>query len=230
MLLRNRPPGIDSRSVQLRAGFEHLEPKAIAVLRWLNANKIDFVVVGPVGHAIRGDQTAKGPVAIVPAPYARNYDRLAKALIAAHAGLRSERGIPGAPGRAEAVSVQLSGEKLARGRRWMLRFDDYDLDVERSAHRDAGDADEVHTEREAGARYQELLYEANRFDVCDGVSVQVASPEDLEHYSHVRRTGTAPEFRVSRTAAAPEAPSQPAPEAPSQPGPGSDRADLSSDA
>ena len=186
------------------------------MLRWLNANKIDYVVVGPVAHAIRGDSRAQGAVAIVPAPYARNYERLARALIAAHAGLRSERGMPGAGARTEAVTVQLSGEKLARGRRWMLRFGDYDLDVERSAHHAAGaaadgaaaagaavagaaaPADEVHMGREAGARYQELLYEANRFDLCDAVSVQVASPEDLEHYSHVRRTGSAPEFRVLR--------------------------------
>ncbi len=208
MLLRNRPPGIDSRSVQLRAGFEHVEPKSIAVLRWLNANKIDYVVVGPVGHAIRGDLTARGAVAIVPAPYARNYDRLSRALSAAHAGLRSERGIPGAPARTETVTVELSGEKLARGRRWMLRFAEYDIDVERSAQQvsveAAGGADAaeaVHTGREAGARYQELLYEATRFDLCEEVSVQVASPEDLELYSHVRRTGIAPEFRVRRNPA-----------------------------
>ncbi len=212
MLLRNRPPGIDSRSVQLRAGFEHVEPKSIAVLRWLNANKIDYVVVGPVGHAIRGDLTARGAVAIVPAPYARNYDRLSRALTAARAGLRSERGIPGSPARTETVTVDLSGEKLARGRRWMLRFAEYDLDVERSAQRASGEAaggadgadgaGAVHTGREAGARYQELLYEATRFDLCEEVGVQVASPEDLELYSHVRRTGITPEFRVRRNPAA----------------------------
>ncbi|HWE12105.1 MAG TPA: hypothetical protein VG365_01260 [Solirubrobacteraceae bacterium] len=206
MLLRNRPPGLDSKPVPLRTGFEHLEPKAIAVLRWLNANKIDYVLVGPAGHAIRGDLTAKGAVAIVPAPYERNYDRLARALIAEHAGLRSERGIPGASARTEAVAVKLSAEKLARGRRWMLRFGDYDLDVERSGHRPADEAAahaapavEHHTGSDAGTRYQELLYEANRFELSEQISVQVASPEDLEHYSHVRRTGSAPEFRVSRT-------------------------------
>jgi hypothetical protein len=209
MLLRNRPPGIDATPAKLRAGFEHLEPRAVAVLRWLNANKLDYVVVGPVGHAIRGDLTAKGAVAIVPAPYERNYDRLARALIAEHAGLRSERGLPGGSARTDAVAVKLSGEKLARGRRWMLRFGDYDLDVERSGHRSGGEAaanaappDEHHLGSDAGARYQELLYEANRFDLCDQISVQVAAPEDLEHYSHVRRTGSAPEFRVTRTAPA----------------------------
>jgi hypothetical protein len=247
MLLRNRPPAIDSSAVQLRAGFEHLEPKPIAVLRWLNANKIDFVVVGPVGHAIRGDQTARGAVAIVPAPYARNYDRLARALTAAHAGLRSERGLPGSSARTETVTVELSGEKLARGRRWMLRFSDYDLDVERSAQREGGEAapgadaaDEVHSGRAAGARYQELLYEATRFDLADEVSVQVASPEDLELYSHVRRTGIAPEFRIRRNPSAEdgegaepqgsgEAQADPS-DRPAQPGTPGDRADLSSDA
>jgi hypothetical protein len=28
--------------------------------------------------------------------------------------------------------------------------------------------------------------------------VDVASPEDIEHYAHVRRTGTAPELRITR--------------------------------
>jgi hypothetical protein len=46
--------------------------------------------------------------------------------------------------------------------------------------------------------YQELLYEAGRYEVVAGLSVDVASPEDIEHYEHVRRTGSAPEMRVSR--------------------------------
>jgi hypothetical protein len=33
------------------------------------------------------------------------------------------------------------------------------------------------------------------------VSVEVASPEDIEHYAHVRRTGTAPEIRIVRAGA-----------------------------
>jgi hypothetical protein len=196
--------------VLLRSGFEHLEPKSIAVLRWLNANKVDFVVVGPVAHGIRGDTAARGPVAIVPAPYGRNYERLTRALVAAHAGLRSDRGLGGDEDRADAVPVKLTADKLARGRRWMLRFGDYDLDIESAGTRGgdprtraaqaaapaAGDAD-----RTRAPRYQELLYEANRFEVADGISVEVASPEDLEHFSHVRRTGTTPEFRVTRNVA-----------------------------
>ena len=31
------------------------------------------------------------------------------------------------------------------------------------------------------------------------MSVEVAAPEDLELYSHLRRTGVTPEFRITRT-------------------------------
>ena len=217
MLLKHRSPGIDAKSVQPRAGLEHLDRKSIAVLRWLNASHVDYVVVGPVAHAIRGDQAAKGPVAIVPAPYSRNWDRLTRALVAEHAGLRSDRGGPGSGG-GDSVSVKLTPDKLARGRRWMLRFGEFDLDIEGSGTRAAGArsagpgrAGEDGTHPARAPRYQELLYEANRFEVADGVSVEVASPEDLEHFSHVRRTGTAPEFRVTRNAVSEEEPKAPEP-------------------
>jgi hypothetical protein len=211
MLLKHRPPGIDPAPARLRAGLEHLEPSAVAVVRWLNVNKVDYVLVGPVAHAIRGDRDAKGPVAIVLAPYSRNFERLTRALVAEHAGLRSDRGTPGSSERSAAVAVKLTAEKLARGRRWMLRFGAYDLDLEGAGTRTpASFAHEPHPPaREvphgpptgpatSGPRYQELLYEANRFTLAEGVTVEVAALEDLEHFSHVRRTGSAPEFRVTR--------------------------------
>jgi hypothetical protein len=212
MLLKHRSPGIDTTSVQPRAGLEHLDRKSIAVLRWLNATHVDYVLVGPVAHAIRGDQAAKGPVAIVPAPYSRNWDRLTRALVAEHAGLRSDRGLPGSGERGDSVAVKLTPDKLARGRRWMLRFGEFDLDIEGSGTRAAGARGAGHPRTEEDGthparapRYQELLYEANRSEIADGISVEVASTEDLEHFSHVRRTGTAPEFRVTRTAAVEDA-------------------------
>ncbi|MGH2892297.1 MAG: hypothetical protein ACRDPM_03390 [Solirubrobacteraceae bacterium] len=214
MLLKHRSPGIDAKSVKPCAGLEHLDRKSLAVLRWLNASHVDYVVVGPVAHAIRGDQAAKGPVAIVPAPYSRNWDRLTRALVAEHAGLRSDRGLPGSGERGDAVTVKLTPDKLARGRRWMLRFGEFDLDIEGSGTGAAGARSNGHPHApEDGTRaprYQELLYEANRFEVADGVNVEVASPEDLEHFSHVRRTGTAPEFRVTRNAGTEDAPADPA--------------------
>lgn len=202
MLLRNRPPGIESRSAELREGLDHLEQSAVAVLRWLNANKVDYVVVGPVARAIRGDRDARGPVAIVPAPYGRNWERLCAALVAGHAGLRTEMSSPSAGTDVAQVTqapVKLTAEKLARGRRWLLRCEGHDLDIEAAgSHRDEARSGST----EIGPRYQELLYESGRFDLAAGLSVEVASPEDLEHYSHVRRTGSAPEFRITRRAPA----------------------------
>jgi hypothetical protein len=186
MLLRHRPPGIDAAPANPTKEFAHLDEKWLAVLHWLQANRIDFVLVGPVARAVRGDATASGPVAIVPAPYGRNLDRLARALWAAHARLRIESGL-GATG-ADTMPVKLTAEKLVRGQRWTLRCGAHDLDIE-------GRPDGV-------PRYQELLYEAVRFTVSPEVSVEVASPEDIEHYDHVKRTGIAPEFRVVRQAPA----------------------------
>jgi hypothetical protein len=235
MLLKRRPPDIDSAPVALTQGFGHLDQGWVAVVRWLNANKVDYVLIGPAALAIRGDVGARGPVAIVPAPYGRNFDRLAAALVSQHAGLRSDRVLPGTADRGETVPVKLSADKLARGRRWLLRFSGYDLDIEAAGKRAAG---ATGSDGEAIApRYQELLYEANRFELSPGVSVEVASPEDLEHFSHVRRTGVAPEFRVirktdARPAAAAERPELSAEQIePDDPqGPTIRRVDSSSDA
>jgi hypothetical protein len=194
MLLKHRPPDIDSSPVALNQGFSHLDQGWAVVIRWLNANKVDFVLIGSAALAIRGDHSARGPAAIVPAPYGRNFDRLATALGGQNAGLRSDRVV--GTDRGVPVPVKLTADKLARGRRWLLRFAGYDLDIEAAGkHADdgrGGNGDAV------APRYQELLYESNRFELSAGIAVEVASPEDLEHYFHVRRTGVAPEFRVIR--------------------------------
>ncbi len=192
MLLRNRIPQIEEVPAPASEGQEHVPPTAVALVSWLNANRIDYVLVGPVARAIRGDSSARGPVAIVPAPYGRNLDRLARALMSARARLRTEV----RPGQfttaANTVPVKLNAEKLLRAERWTLRCGEHDVDVEG---------------RPAGSpRYQELLYEASRFELAPEVSVEVAAPEDVEHYSYVQRTGVAPEISVSRVVRDPEAP------------------------
>jgi hypothetical protein len=151
------------------------------MMRWLKANRIEFVLVGPVADAIRGGQTSSTTVAIVPAPYGRNFERLCRALWSAHTRLRVD-------GEPDTVPVKLSEEKLLRGGRWTLRCGVHDLDIE-------GRPD-------GAASYQELLYEAARFELAGDLSVDVAAPEDLEHYAHVRRTGTSPEIRITRASAA----------------------------
>jgi hypothetical protein len=193
MLLKRRPPGIESTPVALKPGLEHLDQKAVAVVRWLNANKVDYVLVGPVAAAVRGDTDSQGPVAIVPAPYGRNYERLSSALTASHARLRIPEQTPGRSD--QMAAIKLTPEKLSRGSRWVLRCESYDIDIEVRAARRVG--------APAGApRYQELLYEAGRFELAADVSVEAASLEDLELYAHLRRTGAAPEITITRNAAA----------------------------
>jgi len=184
MLLRHRAPRLETRPANAAKGFEHLDDKAIAVLRWLQANRVDFVLVGPVAQAIRGDNAATGPVAIVPAPYGRNLDRLARALVSAHARLRIDGAAEPRGDVAETMAVKLSSEKLMRGQRWTLRCGEHDLDIEGRPSGVPG--------------YQELLYEAVRFELAPDVAIEVGSPEDIEHYDHLRRTGVSPEFRVVR--------------------------------
>lgn len=184
MLLRNRVPRLETQPVSPSKGFEHLDERWISVLRWLRANRVEFVLVGYVARAIRGDAGARGPVAIVPAPYGRNLDRLARALVSAHARLRIDGAADPQSAEAETMPVKITAEKLIRGQRWTLRCGVHDLDIEG---------------RPAGVpRYQELLYEAVRFELASDTTAEVASPEDIELYDHVRRTGISPEFRVVR--------------------------------
>jgi hypothetical protein len=183
MLLKRRVPRIDSRPAEPAKGLEHLDHRAIAVVRWLNANRIDYVLVGPVADAIRGRAGAHGPVAIVPAPYGRNFERLERALWSTHARLR----VDGAgEEETETLPTKVTAEKLARGQRWTLRCGDHDLDIEGRP--------------EGAPDYQELLYESARYELAHGVTVEVAAPEDIERYAHISRTGTAPEIRISRQA------------------------------
>jgi hypothetical protein len=186
MLLRNRVPSIDSAPVAAAKGYEHLSASSISVIRWLNASGVDFVLVGPVARAVRGDSTARGPIAIVPAPYGRNLDRLARALNSVHAHERSHAALLGIAVQSigRGPGLKFTSEQLVRSEHWSLSCGAYELDIEGRP--------------EGSPSFQELLYEAVRIELADGVSAEVAAPEDIEHYAHVRRTGVAPELVVSR--------------------------------
>jgi len=157
-------------------GLEHLTNEWVSVLRWLAEGRVELVLVGSVAEAIRGSATAAGPVAIVPAPYRRNLDRLSSLLLGTHAQVRTED-------LADTPPVRFNAAKLATGERWAVRCEStYDLDIEIAP----------------AERYSELLYDARRFEIEQGLSVEVASPEDLAHHSHVPLAGEEPEIRVSR--------------------------------
>ncbi len=184
MLLRNRVPSIDVVSVTASEGFEHVPASSIAVMQWLIASGVDFVLVGAIARTIRGETDARGPVDIVPAPYGRNLDRLAISLMAVRAHRRSHGELIGAAPISSSAALKLTAEMLVRPERWELHCGQHELDIEG---------------RPPGSpSYQELLYEAIRYNVSPEVAVEVAAHEDIEVYDHVRRTGLAPEITVTR--------------------------------
>ncbi len=207
MLLKRHAPRTDNEPGEPVKGFEHLDPEAVWLLRRLTAAKVDFVLVGPIAEAIRGAVGARhpvgsrGPVAIVAAPYRRNLERLARALEEERTYMRAD--VAGVAHPPELEPVKLSAETLARGRLRTLRVASRDLDIEGSAP--------------GLPSYQELLYESSRVEVARGVAVEVASPEDIERYAHLRRTGVAPEITISRADESAQAPTEAHPHG-SQPG------------
>ncbi len=183
MGIRHRATGIDRLPAGATDGLEHLPAASGVVLRWLAVNRVEFVLVGAVARAVRGERQASGPVAIVPAPYRRNVERLARACGAAHARARAGSGPLESPD-GETLPVRLTTTKLLDAGRWRLRVGSHDLDVEG---------------RPRGAPlYQELLYEAERVTLAPDLEIEVASIEGIEVYDHIARTGVPPEIRVIR--------------------------------
>jgi hypothetical protein len=185
MLLFNRLPRIEHRTPNPTKGQEHLRPSWIATLRWLHAHRVEYVLVGAVAEAVRGDRHIDGPVAVVPAPYRRNLERLARALNAEHARLRVDTN---GCGGAEAAPLKLDHEKLAQNTRWTLRCGAHDIDVESG----------IGGPGSGMPSYQELLYEAAKFELEPDLGAEVASPEHIEHFAQLRRTGKPPEIRIVR--------------------------------
>lgn len=186
MLLRRRPPSIADFAAEPAPGFKLVTPDALAVLGWLSACRIGYVLVGSVAEAARELAVEPGPVAVIPAPYLRNLERLTQALLGADA--RSRVGE-----KVATVLARLSPDRLMEDGHWSLRCGSLDLDVEtRSPFR---------------SRYQELLFEAHGLELAKGLTVQVAGPEDLERYAQLRRGRSAPEIRITRVKAAAAEPS-----------------------
>lgn len=183
VLLRNQAPRIALPSEEAVVGYEHLPPASVALVGWLGQARIDFVLVGALARQLRGEDGGAGPVAIVPAPYGRNLDRLVRALAALHPRERVPTLAPaGEP--AAGQQLRLKPDLLVRPRRLELSLGAYALDIE-------GRPD-------AAPSYQSLLYEAVRTQISSATAVEVAAPEDIEFYDHVHRTGVAPQISVAR--------------------------------
>ena len=194
MLLKRRPSRIEvDPSVQTSPGYDHLDPGALATLRWLKENRIEFVLTGHVAEAVHSRSAAHGPVVIVPAPYRRNLDRLARGLRAVGARVRDEKSAADVPSPAARVTVEsLSGSKL-----WEFVCGSQRIDV-------VGTGTPAASGSSGASGYQELLYEANRVALSPGMDIEIASPEDIEHYAQRARTGVAPQLKITRAAELPQ--------------------------
>jgi hypothetical protein len=137
------------------ARFEHLDDEALGLLRALAFHRVDHVVVGPVAAAVHGAEE-HGPLAIVPAPYARNYAKLATALRALRVTMRVE-------GEDDGLAFLPTAEAL-RVRRTALRCEDGDLDV---------------VPDPPGTTYGELLADARREELEPRLYVDVAAASEL---------------------------------------------------
>lgn len=174
MLRRHRVPGIESRPADTVQGMKHLSEEWVTLLRWLTASGVEYIAVGPAAEAIRGRAGRDGPLTIVPAPYGRNLERLSRTLRAAHARPRGGEG---------AVPIRFSASLLTESESWSLLCNEmYHLDLEIPVV----------------ARYSELLYEAGRCEIEPGLSVEVASNEELECRARALLHVDEPEIKITR--------------------------------
>ena len=183
MLLQTPPPAVrfPARIDRPRAS-NTCRPRSLTLLKWLKANQVEFVLVGPVAEAIRGGAGSPGP--------ARDRAGAVPAQLRAPVARAGRRPGPAASSMAARAAREPGCRRCSplasHGERWML------------AHRTAlprrrGTAERVARLPGAAVRGRPLRAGCRP-------DVDVASPEDIEHYAHVRRTGTPPEMRITRAA------------------------------
>ena len=96
------------------------------------------------------------------------------------------------------VARTIRGERSARGPVSIVAAP-YERNLARLTRSPFG-ADRLElVQRPDGApAYEEVIYEATRFGLTPDVQVEVAAPEDIELYDHVRRTGALPQMKLAR--------------------------------
>ena len=139
------------------------DPALIATLAGLESSRVEFVLVGDVANAIYDHGGFVSGVAIVPASYGRNVERLANAL---HM-LRAELGIAGRPDPRDLDWRQMDLREVAPCS-FMTIHADIDVDFQ-----------------PAGCNgYPDLFQDAARIELGPGARPHVASPEDLDRLAH----------------------------------------------
>jgi hypothetical protein len=149
----------------LPAGAPALPPDALALLSTLSGHRVEHVLVGELAAAVHGCAPTNDTVAIVPARFGRNLDRLSRALRKLDARWR-------VPGETATLAVDLSPSNLRGRDLWLLSTELTDLDVD--------------FEPPATLGYSDIFDNARRYALTPSLEVDVAAPEDLVRIAEVR--------------------------------------------
>jgi hypothetical protein len=150
-----------------------LDPTLLATLQTLEAQDVEFVLVGEVAEAIYNNGGFVSGVAIVPGAYSRNIDRLCSALLE----LGAELSIAGLP---QAGLQDLRHADLRELAPCTFMTSKADIDVDFEPQNTRG--------------YRDLFDDASRIGLAPGVSPLVASSADLARMAH----GTTPDVPYAR--------------------------------
>ena len=148
-----------------------LAPRLLATLRELDDHRVDYVVVGEFADAVYCNGGLVDAIAIVPGQYARNVERLAAALAALGAEVRTPGGPQTRPLDLDPVALRtMPPSTLA------TRHADLELDFR----------------PEGTAGYRDLYTEAQPVALGDELSPLIASPDDLDRIDAARERARAP--------------------------------------
>jgi hypothetical protein len=154
-----------SRSNGIRMSDLELDPTLLEALRTLQQHDVEFVLAGDVAQAIYDHGGFVSGVAVVPAAYGRNVERLNGALQA----MDAELGIAGTPATTQFDYRRMDLRAIAPCS-FITRHVDVDVNFEPPGTRG----------------YRDLFDDASHIDLAPGVRPLVAAPADLER---IARTG-----------------------------------------
>jgi len=145
-----------------------LDPTLLEALRTLADHDVEFVVVGDVAEAIHKHGGFVAGLAIAPAAYGRNAERLNTALQA----MDGELGIAGTPATTQLDYRRMDLRELAPCS-FITRYVDVDVNFAPGAT----------------AGYRDLIDDADYAELAHGIRPLVAAPEDLDR---IRRGSAGP--------------------------------------